>query len=345
MREICLVADCYDHLHEVNIEPRHLDIHGGAVTSLVFLDDGKHIVCGCKDGSIRRWRVSDWGEIGPTMKSDGTVNSVAASQDGKWVVSGGAGCKVTIWDASSHEKVGESTEQYERGVTALDISPDSSCVAAGSEDGSVIIWCLESRERIAGPLRHKQSRVSSVKFSPTGDRLASACTGWDCDSIRIWHSRTGDQLACLSADTKPTYSFAWTRDGRRLFAGGPRGSIRCFNVTTQSILSRFGDQISDSVTSLCISNNGRFLVAGSASGCSLSFWDINTLQPILPTLFQPSEVLTIAISPDDQHLASGAIDKKITVRSLPDIVPLSYFFHVRMLICSATSWTGLHLTS
>ena len=270
------------------------------------------------------------------MKSDGTVNSVAASQDGKWIVSGGVDRRVTIWDATSHQKVGESAEQYERSVTALDISPDSLYVAAGSEDGLVIILRLGSRERIAGPLRRQESQVSSVKFSPTGDRLASACTGWDCDSIRIWHSRTGDQLSCLSADTKPTYSLAWTHDGQQLFAGGPRGSIRCFDVATRSILSRLGDQISDAVTSLSISNNDRFLVAGSASGCSLSLWDVNTFQPIRPTLFQPSEVLTIAISPDDQHLASGTMDKKISIRSLSDIVPSTYFFHVCMLVSSGT---------
>jgi WD40 repeat protein len=319
-----------------NVEPCRIDIHAGSVTSLDFFVDGKHIVSGYKDGSIRRWRLSDCREIGPVMKSDGTVNSVAASQDGKWIVSGGVDCRVTIWDATSHQKVGGSTEQYERGVTALDISPDSLRIAAGSEDGSVIVWCLESGGRITGPLRHQESQVSSVRFSPTGDRLASACTGWDCDSIRIWHSRTGDLLACLSADTKPTYSLAWTRDGQKLFAGGPRGSIRCFDIAARSILSILGDQISDSVTSLSISNNDRFLVAGSASGCSLSLWDVNTFQPICPTLFQPSEVLTIAISPDDQHLASGAMDKKISIRSFSDIVPSSYFFHVSMLRCSTT---------
>lgn len=318
------------------LEPRRIDIHEGPVTSLVFLGDGKDIVSGCKDGSIRRWSLSGWREIGPAMKSDGAVNSVAASQDGRWIVSGGGDRKVTIWNAINHQKVGESAGLYGRGVTALDISPDSSRFAAGSEDGSVIVLWLESRERILGPLRHQESQVSSVKFSPTGDRLASACTGWDCGSIRIWHSRTGDQLACLSADNKPTYSLGWSRDGRQLFAGGPRGSIKSFNIATQSILSRLGNQLSDSVTSLYLSNNDRFLVAGSASGCSLSLWDVDTCQLIHPTLYQPTEVLTVAISPDDHHLVSGGMDKKITIRNLSDIVPMSYFFHVSLSLCSAT---------
>ncbi|KAF8553285.1 hypothetical protein OG21DRAFT_1485545 [Imleria badia] len=309
-----------------DLEPRHIDVNGSPVTSLVYLVDGKHIVGGCKDGSIRRWRVNDGREIGPVMKSDGTVNSVAASPDGKWIASGGVDRKVTIWNADSHQKAGELTEQHQSGVTALDISPDSSWIAAGSEDGLVFVWRMESRELVVGPLRHQESQVSSVRFSPTGDRLASACTGWDCHSIRIWDRRTGDQLVCLSADTKPTYSLSWTRDGRRLFAGGPRGSIRCFDIRSQSIISGFGD-LSDSVTSLSISNNDRFLVASSASGSSFGLWDVNTFQPIRPTVFQPSEVLTVAISPDDEHFVIGSIDKKISIRSLSDMVPLTYFFH------------------
>lgn len=322
-----------------NIEPRHIDVNESPVMSLVYHVDGKHIVGGCKDGSIRRWRLDDWCEIGPMMKSDGTVNSVAASLDGRWIASGGVDCKVTIWNATSHQKASESAERHQTGVTALDISSDSLYVATGSEAGLVFVWRMESGGRVAGPLKHQESQVSSVRFSPIGDRLASACTGWDCNSIRIWHGRTGEQLACLSADTKPTYSLAWTRDGRRLFAGGPRGSIRCFDIASQSVLSGFWDQISDSVTSLEISNNGRFLVAGSASGCSLSLWDVNTFQRIRSTFFQPSEVLTVAISPDDQHLVTGSSDKKIYIRCLSDIVPMTYFYHVRMVLCPTALWT------
>ncbi|KAG6375324.1 WD40-repeat-containing domain protein [Boletus reticuloceps] len=313
-----------------NPEPRCIDIrvHGDPITSLVFCVDGKHIVGGCMDGSIRRWRVSDWGETEPAMKSDGmVVKSVVASSDGRWIAGGGVDRGVMVWSATSYEKVGGPFERCETGVTALDISPDSSHIAAGLEDGSVVVWRLESRERIAGPLRHDESLVSSVKFSPTGDGLASACSGRGSDPIRIWDSRTGELLACLSTDTKPTYSLDWTLDGRRLFAGGPRGSIRCFDIASRTVLSAFGDQYCDSVTSLCISNNDRFLVAGSESGCSLSLWDVNTFEPILPTLSLQSEVSAMAVSPDDQHLAVGTIDKKITIWSLSDLVPMTYFFH------------------
>lgn len=320
-----------------NIEPRPIDIHGGSVKSLVFLVDGKHIVGGCMDGSIRLWRMDDGLELASPMASGGMVRSIAISPDGKWIVSGGDDCKVTIWGAISHKKTGESAEQYPTGVTTLDIAPDSSCVAAGSEDGVVLVWCLEGGQRIAGPLRHQDSQISSIKFCPTADRFASACTGWDSDSIRIWHSHTGDQIACLSTDNKPAYSLAWAQDGRRLFAGGPRGSIKCFDIASRSIVLVFGDQICDSITSLCISNNGRFLVAGSMSGCSLSFWDVNALERIGFSLYPRGEVVTVANSPDDHHIVVGTSNKRISIWSLSDIVPVTYFFHVSISLCSALS--------
>lgn len=274
------------------------------------------------------------------MKPDGKARVVVASPDGKWIVSGGVDRKVTIWNAISHQKASElAGEQCQTGVTALDISPDSSLTAAGSEDGIVLVWRLEGGKRIAGPLKHEEVKISSVKFSPTGDGLASACTAWGYSSIRIWDSRTGRQLACLSTDNRPTHSLAWTSDGQQLFAGGPYGSIKCFYIAGEprAIPMLYRDQIFDSVTSLCVSNNDRFLVAGSASARSLSLWDVNTLQQFGPTFQQASEVLSVAISPDNQRLVIGTSDKRISIQSLSDIVPMAYFFHASVLLYFATS--------
>ena len=321
-----------------NPESRRIDIPGGPVTSLFFFADGKHIMCGCKDGSIRQWRVSDWLEIKPVIKPDAIMNSIAVSPDGKWIASGGVDCKVTIWNATNHQKASESAKQYQTKVTALDVSPDSSFIAAGSEDGLMIVWRLESGEFSACPLKLRHpggSRITSIKFSPSGDHFASACSSWAGDAIRVWDSCTGHPLACLPSGIKPTYSLIWSHDGQRLFAGGQRGSIRSFDIVGQSSPSAFHEgHGADSVTYLSISNNDRFLVAGSASGCSLSVWDVNTCQRIRPIRVQPTwnEVTAVAISPDDQHLFVGTIDKKISILSLSDIVPATYFFHVCILL-------------
>ncbi|KAF8415910.1 WD40-repeat-containing domain protein, partial [Boletus edulis BED1] len=173
--------------------------------------------------------------IHPTMEHGLVVNALVASRDGKWIVSGDDDGVVVIWNAAAHpiQELGEfkATEEGRHKITALDVSSDSSRVAVGSANGTMAIWSIETRVRIVGPLRHRSlSQVSSLKFSPAGGRIASgylAVGGDDC-SIRLWHSQTGAQLESIR-NPHSTYSLAWSVDGHRLFAGGPNGSIRCFD--------------------------------------------------------------------------------------------------------------------
>ena len=132
-------------------------------------------------------------------------------------------------------------------ITALDVSPDSLDVASGSDDGTVMVWRIDSQPALRlelSPLGHQpedSSPVSSVKFSPTGGRIASGYIRSGYYTIRIWHSWTGDQLASFRTDGQPTRSLAWSSDGRRLFAGGSLGSIRCFDVVAQRRLAKWED--------------------------------------------------------------------------------------------------------
>ncbi|KIJ65763.1 hypothetical protein HYDPIDRAFT_87169 [Hydnomerulius pinastri MD-312] len=262
-----------------------------------------------------------------------TVNAIAASKDGKWIVSGGVDGKVVIWNTTSRQKEGESGGRHELKITALDVTPDSSRVASGSDDGTVMVWRIDSEPALRLELcllRHPDSSpVSSVKFSPAGGRIASGYTRSGYSTIRIWHSCTGDQLASIPTDGQSTRSLAWSSDGQRLFAGGPCGSIRCFDVATQRRIAKWEDSQSDVITFLCVSNTGQFLISASASGRTIDIWDIRDISTCKHLhSYRRSEVLSAAISPDGLYLVNGGKDRKIYKRCLSDVVETSYFFHV-----------------
>jgi WD40 repeat protein len=63
--------------------------HTRSVTSVAFSQDGKHIVSGSRDETIRVWD-SETGDVvlGPLEGHTSFINSVAFSQDGKRIVSG-----------------------------------------------------------------------------------------------------------------------------------------------------------------------------------------------------------------------------------------------------------------
>ena len=71
----------------------HLDLltlkgHTDVVTSVAFSPDGRRIVSGSFDSTVKVWDASSGQEI-LTLKGPGSVDSVAFSPDGRRIVSGG----------------------------------------------------------------------------------------------------------------------------------------------------------------------------------------------------------------------------------------------------------------
>lgn len=309
-----------------------LDGHRG-ISSLVFLADGKHVVCACKaEKTIHMRNIEDHGEREPLLINLGVaMNVIASSKDGKLIVTGDVDGKVVVWDTSLQKRC-EAAERHGRMITALDVSPPY--VASGSNDGTVVLWTMREPgfgPAVPGPLMrhtHGSISVSSVMFSPTGSRVASACAHWGC-SVKIWHTRTGDQIESIRIDSLPTHSLAWSSDGRRLFAGGPNGSIHCFDTVTRKPFSKVveprpGD---DSISSLRVSNSGQFLISCSAPGRTVDIWDTRDTLAYKP-LHSYGRCVSASVSPDDLYLASSGDDTKISIRNLSGVVESSYFFYV-----------------
>ena len=63
--------------------------HTDSVSSVAFSPDGRHIVSGSFDKTIRVWDVQTGGQVGnPLQGHTSSVNSVAFSPDGRHIVSG-----------------------------------------------------------------------------------------------------------------------------------------------------------------------------------------------------------------------------------------------------------------
>ncbi|KAF8131210.1 hypothetical protein EV363DRAFT_1261855 [Boletus edulis] len=299
----------------------------GQISSLVLLDGG-HAVCVCKaEKTIQMWKIEeDRGGKEQLMNVEVAVNVIAPSKDGKWIVTGGVDGKVMVWD-TSFQKPCKTAEHHGRMITALDVFLEH--VASGSDDGTVVVWKMKEPGTLvpSRSMRHGSIPVSSVKFSPAGNRIASACAQWGHE-IRIWHTRTGSQIAAIRIGSLPTHSLAWSSDGRRLFTGCSNGSISCFDTVTQNpplkvVQPRPGD---DSITSLRVSDSNQFLISYSSPGRMVDIWDIRDT-PASKPLCSYSRCVAASTSPDDLYLASGGDDRKISIRSLTGVVKPSYFFH------------------
>ena len=181
-------------------------------------------------GFAETWKRADLKQ--PTMRltgHQGSVNSVAFSDDGKTVATGGHDRTVRIWDAATGEQKA-SLRGHNSWVRSVEFGPGDRLVS--SSDQTARVWDLRPVEPLARQLSGHKSRVSSVQFDPTGDRVATAS---DDGTVVVWDARSTDVLSVIERPNKyakPAFA-RYSPDGKQLLvAYGMRNPVRIFDAET-----------------------------------------------------------------------------------------------------------------
>ena len=165
----------------------------------------------------------------------------------------------------------------------------------------------------------------AVRFSPNGDRIATITyKNPGAESIRIYSSDDGQQLLDIpfSVQTCPLSPLAWTADGHQLFTVS-FSEIKCFDMSSGSLLSKWFILNAGYPASIALARNQKFMVVSVYD--PLSFWDASTHNQLGTVIQLAGIVWSIALSPNDDYIATGGENGKITLRDLRNILPSSYF--------------------
>jgi WD40 repeat protein len=94
------------------------------VTSVAFSPDGKRVVSGSRDKTIRVWDAETGAVVsGPFEGHSSAVISVAFSPDGKRIVSGSDDKTIRVWDAETGDVVSGPFEGHRTYVSSVAFSP------------------------------------------------------------------------------------------------------------------------------------------------------------------------------------------------------------------------------
>ena len=118
--------------------------HENEVNCVAFSPDGRSLVTGSDDCSVRMWNIRD-GSSKKLPAADHTERfmSVVFSPDGKHIAGGDLTKSLWIWNSRTHKLVA-NWGGHDHPVWCVEFTPDGKGLMSGGEDEKVKYWDLSS---------------------------------------------------------------------------------------------------------------------------------------------------------------------------------------------------------
>ena len=221
---------------------------------------------------------------------------------------------VTVWDAEKpDEPIAEFTEQA-RLVWRMAFAPTGDRIAVGSREGTIYLYDFKRNEKLK-PLTGHTDFIWSVSFSPDGKRLVSSSSD---KTSKLWDVASGEQIATFPLDESRTLmGIAFSPCGS-IIASGMFGELRLWCAETLTTLLEIPQPQTQKPYALAFSPCGKYLASGTwwqrekgMERMAIRLWEVATGEEITTFCGHPTDVQSLAFSPDNTLLASGSHDGTI----------------------------------
>jgi WD40 repeat protein len=272
--------------------------HDDSVYALAFTPDGKTLISGGRDRTVRFWDVSS-GQERKRLTAPGSdqVYSLALSADGNRLASGGD-FHVCLWDVSTGKELNR-LDVLPGPVRCLAFSPDGKTLAFGTWDKMVHFW-RASEGKVIHKLARHPGKVTSLAFSLDGTILAS---GGEDRTACLWDVAGGKALRRFTGHREAVHQVLFTPDGKSLATAGLNDNIRFWDPDTGKQLRTF-----NTWGSLALTRDGKTMAVGADS---IILFDLGGGKELRRTPRPDWPISVLAFSPDGKTLASGGWDAPV----------------------------------
>ena len=199
------------------LEVEKLKGHRGYITCLQFHPLESWLLASSSgDRTVRIWDLKTFKCTGVLMSHKKICFTVAWSQDGNFIASGGADKHVKLWDAPKKRFIC-TLKWHSNWVNSVAFSGHArGLLASGGSEGEIRLWDIK-RKRCTNILRGHLSWVRSLAFCQSTGLLAS---GGDDRTVRLWdmdythHSEKPSCVQVLTGHTEFVMDLSFSPSGQ-----------------------------------------------------------------------------------------------------------------------------------
>jgi tricorn protease-like protein len=288
--------------------------HTGPISdaALVYAPDGRMLVSGSDDGTIRVWDLAT-GKVRKVLEAHkAIVTGVAFGLGGSVLVSGSHDRMARVWSVDDFRCLHKWSSKLHAGVVSVAVSADGRVVAVASgayPRAEVQRWDLLENKKLP-PIGTHGSQIGPLAFSPDGRLLATGSMG---SLVRLWNVETGEMRGELRHRSW-VQAVAFSGDSQVLApTSGPTITLWDVPALARRALLRGH---AGTVRSLTLSPDGKALASASVDR-SIRVWDLATGKLRAAYRWNIGRAYAVAFSPSGMTMAAGG-DKDVVVWDLDE---------------------------
>ena len=294
--------------------PLTLPGHTGNVNAIQFSPEGKYLLSGSQDGTIRVWDVATNFSCSKVLTvGSSSVKSISFSTKGDEFLVSRYGDFVS-YRYPDFKKCATRKKAHTSFVESANYSHNNLYIITSSwRDNCLSLWKtgkLKKEKDFA-----EQSWTRPTIFLPDDKSIAA---GNHENTIRIWNVETGNIERTLAGHTDWVECIFITNDGKYLVSGSLDKTIRVWELSSGKLFKTIAAH-EGGITAMSLSADGKYF-ASSSLDKSIKLWDAVNFTEIKTLPTQDNVVLCLAFSQDGKYLATAGMDKAIKIWKLSALI-------------------------
>lgn len=288
--------------------------HYEAVTAIDYSPDGKFIITGSDDKTLKLWETATGREIRTFNGHLKPITNVDFSPDGNKVISSSYFDNTAIvWDIQTGKQLITFKDSLDEIRNAI-FSPNSNQILTGGHETNAILWDLKTGKRIQEyhqkPTTCYQC-IPSLQFNKEGTQFITGSGDrtaifWDVatgDTIKTYHYSKGSCSSCKS-------SAAYSSNAKFIASGEGSEQLNIIDSYTGKIVHTLVDD--EDYKSVQFNASNKYLAAVLGYRGLLKVWEVKTGKVVLEVKNEKG-IKDVVFSPDGKNIALANANHTATI--------------------------------